>query len=317
MTAAAPLAERARALFARTQDEICTAVERLDGGRFHEDVWEHRPTSGPGGGGGTTRVIAGGALVEKGGVNLSALTGELSPRLADRLGVAPQTFYAAGISVVLHPQSPMIPAVHLNLRYLELRGATPTGPRRAWFGGGADLTPFYLFEDDARHFHLCLKRACDAYDPTAYGQFKPACDAYFFLRHRGEARGVGGIFFDYLDQEHERSLALAGEVARAFLDAWPTIATRRRSESWGEAERAWQLVRRGRYVEFNLIHDRGTLFGLETEGRTESILISLPPLVRWDYDHAPDPGSREAALVDVLRHPCDWAGSGLDVAAGS
>ncbi len=287
------------------QDEICAAVERLDGGRFREDVWEYRPTTGSGDGGGTTRVLADGACIEKGGVNLSSITGDLSAKLAERLSVAPQPFYATGISVVLHPQSPMIPTVHLNLRYLELGG--PSAPRRAWFGGGADLTPYYLFEPDVRQFHVGLKEACEAYEPGAYRRFKQACDSYFFLPHRGEARGVGGIFFDYLDQDRERSLTLVHDVARAFLAAWPAIAERRRGEAWGERERAWQLVRRGRYVEFNLIHDRGTLFGLETEGRTESILISLPPVVHWRYDHVPEPGSREAALVDVLRQPREWA----------
>jgi coproporphyrinogen III oxidase len=292
-----PLADRARALFARLQDEICAAIERLDGGRFHEDVWIY----GAGSGGGRTRVLAEGALIEKGGVSLSAIEGRLSPKLAERLRVDAQPFYATGISLVLHPRSPMVPIVHLNLRFLALDEA-----RRAWFGGGSDLTPCYLFEDDARWFHACLKRACDRYDETAYVRFKRACDEYFFLRHRGEARGIGGIFFDYLEHDLERGLVLADDVGHAFLEAWPAIAERRRSEPWGEAEREWQLVRRGRYVEFNLIHDRGTLFGLETEGRTESILMSLPPLVRWVYDHHPAPGSREAALLDVLRRPVEW-----------
>jgi coproporphyrinogen III oxidase len=195
----------------------------------------------------------------------------------------------------------MVPTVHLNLRFLELAEA-----QRAWFGGGSDLTPCYLFEQDARSFHASLKHACERYDPAAYPRFKHACDEYFYLRHRGEARGIGGIFFDYLEHDLERTLVLVEDVGRAFLESWPAIAERRRAEPWGEAERDWQLVRRGRYVEFNLIHDRGTLFGLETEGRTESILMSLPPLVRWVYDHHPAPGSREASLLEVLRHPVDW-----------
>ena len=300
MPRAEPLADRARDLFARLQDEICAAIERLDGGRFHEDAWDYRPRASRGSGGGRTRVLADGALIEKGGVNLSTISGELSPKLAERLHVPAQPFHATGISVVLHPRSPMVPTVHLNLRFLEL------GAARAWFGGGADLTPCYLFEDDARWFHACLRQACERYEAGAYVRFKRACDDYFFLRHRGEARGIGGIFFDYLEHDLDRGLGLVHDVGRAFLEAWPVIAERRRGEPWGEAERAWQLVRRGRYVEFNLIHDRGTLFGLETEGRTESILMSLPPLVRWVYDHHPVPGSREAAFLDVLRHPVDW-----------
>ena len=304
-----PLADRAHALFARLQDEICSEIERIDGGRFREDPWQYLPTTGRGAGGGRTRILTDGALIEKGGVNLSAIEGELSPRLAERLRVTAQPFYATGVSLVLHPQSPMVPTVHLNLRYLELRGEEGDGPRRAWFGGGSDLTPYYLFEEDARQFHASLKPACDAYEPGAYARFKRACDEYFFLRHRGEARGVGGVFFDYLERDLERALGLVRDVGHAFCEAWPPIAERRRVEAWGEAERAWQLVRRGRYVEFNLIHDRGTLFGLETEGRTESILMSLPPLVRWVYDHNPPAASREAALVDVLRHPREWMGS--------
>ncbi len=300
MSQAEPLADRAHQLFSQLQDEICAAVERLDGGRFREDVWEYRPTSGRGSGGGRTRVLADGPLIEKGGVNLSSLEGELSPKLADRLQVDAQPFYAAGVSVVLHPRSPMVPIVHLNLRYLELGG------KRAWFGGGSDLTPCYLFEEDAREFHASLKRACERYERGAYTRFKRACDDYFFVRHRGETRGVGGIFFDYLERDLERVLRLVEDVGEAFLEGWPVIAERRRNEPWGDAERTWQLVRRGRYVEFNLIQDRGTLFGLETEGRTESVLMSLPPLASWVYDHTPPPGSREAALLAVLRHPIDW-----------
>jgi coproporphyrinogen III oxidase len=309
----ASLADRARALFTRLQDEICAEVERLDGGRFREDVWDYRPAGGTGLGGGRTRILADSVLIEKGGVNLSALEGQLSPRIAERLRVAAQPFFATGVSLVLHPRSPMVPTVHLNLRYIELRGAGESERPRAWFGGGSDLTPFYLYEEDAREFHRALSRACEAYEVGAYSRFKQACDEYFYLPHRGEARGIGGIFFDYLARDPDRALELAQGVGRAFLEAWPAIAERRRGETWGEAEREWQLIRRGRYVEFNLIHDRGTLFGLETEGRTESILMSLPPVVRWAYDHRPAEGSREAALLEVLRHPREWVDSARGV----
>ncbi len=291
--------DRAHELFARLQDEICGALEKLDGkARFREDRWKNAAGTG----GGVTRVIAAGDVFEKGGVNLSAVGGELSDKLAERLNVSKQPFFATGISLVLHPASPMVPTVHMNVRYLEMLGA-----QRAWFGGGADLTPYYLFAEDAAHFHGCLKAACDRHDPDCYPRFKRDCDDYFYLPHRQEARGVGGIFFDYLDRDLERVFELVGDVGRAFLPAYLPIVERRLREPWSERQRRWQLIRRGRYVEFNLIHDRGTLFGLETGGRTESILISLPPVVHWAYDDKPEAGSREAALLDALRNPTDWA----------
>ena len=212
----------------------------------------------------------------------------------------PQQLFATGISLVLHPSSPMIPAVHMNLRYLELANGD------TWFGGGSDLTPYYLFEEDARHFHQTLKNVCDKHDKTSYLRFKQSCDEYFFLKHRSETRGIGGIFFDYQREDHEKIFPFVQDAGNAFLESYLPIVKRRTTELWGKKEKEWQLIRRGRYVEFNLLYDRGTLFGLETNGRTESILMSLPPEVSWQYDHHPQAGSREAALENILRHPISW-----------
>ncbi len=288
-------AETAR-IAAALQAELCEALERLDGSaRFSTDRWER-----PGGGGGVSRVLQGGAVLEKAGVNVSDVHGPIPSPLAARLGAEGGTFGAAGLSVVVHPRSPMVPTAHVNVRFVA-RGGT------GGFGGGADLTPCYLFEEDCVHFHRVLRALCERHLPGRHAALKRAADGYFFLPHRGEHRGVGGIFFDDLDAEPERALALVSELPRAFLDAWLPIAERRGRLPWGEAERRWQEIRRGRYVEFNLVLDRGTLFGLETGGRTESILMSLPPRVRFPYDHRPAPGSREAALLEVLRAPRDWA----------
>lgn len=299
------LRRRVDAFLLELQDDLCRALERVDGQeRFREDRWQRAS-----GGGGVTRVISGGAVFEKGGVNLSSLRGELGPSIAQRLQVEPRPFFASGVSLVLHPESPLVPTVHMNVRYLELPAHGSAGAR-AWFGGGADLTPHYLFEEDAVHFHRCLQRACDRHAAGDYSRFKQWCDDYFRLTHRDEGRGVGGIFFDYLADDLEQAFALVQEVGRAFGEAYLPIVERRASLPWTPRHRAWQSLRRGRYVEFNLIYDRGTLFGLETGGRTESILISLPPQARWVYDHRPEPGSAEAALIDVLRRPVDWAARG-------
>ncbi len=294
--------------FVELQETVCAGLEELDpSAPLREDRWNHRPDKGPGTGGGITRTLAAGELFEKGGVNFSKVTGRLNERLAARLGVPVGNFFAAGVSLVIHPQSPMVPIVHMNVRYLELFGDddAPT-PTRAWFGGGADLTPAYLFEEDAVHFHRCWKTVCDRHDPEYYGRFKKRCDEYFCLPHRNEARGVGGIFFDYLEHAPERTFAFVRDVGNGFLESYAPIVRRRAAEPWSEAEKDWQRIRRGRYVEFNLIHDRGTLFGLETGGRTEAILISMPPVASWVYDHEPEPGSREARLLEVLRQPRDW-----------
>jgi coproporphyrinogen III oxidase len=288
--------ERARDFFAALQQQISDALVALDGfANSREDRWTHDV----GDGGGVSRVLAGGKLFEKAGVNLADVRGRLTERLAARLEVAPQEFRATGISLVVHPLSPLVPTVHMNLRFIALSD-------RAWFGGGSDLTPYYLFDEDVVHFHTVYKSACDAHDPGYYPRFKKWCDEYFRNTHRDESRGVGGIFFDYLGDDLESTFAFVQDVGRAFLESYTPIVERRRAEPWWDREREWQLIRRGRYVEFNLVHDRGTLFGLETKGRTESILMSLPPLVRWVYDHQPEAGSREAALLEVLREPRDW-----------
>ena len=276
------------------QDRICAELERVDGGgKFREDAWQRE-----GGGGGRTRVIEEGALFEKGGVNFSEVHGELSAEAARGMPGEGTRFYATGISLVLHPRSPMVPTVHANFRYLEKGDAW-------WFGGGADLTPYYLFREDAVHFHRTWKAACDRHAPDAYAKFKDECDRYFFLPHRGETRGIGGIFFDYQRGDFESLLQFVSGCGDAFLPAYVPIAERRKSEPFGDREREWQLFRRGRYVEFNLLYDRGTVFGLRTGGRVESILMSLPPRVRWGYDITPAPGSHEAELVANLRAQ-DW-----------
>jgi coproporphyrinogen III oxidase len=278
------------------QDGLVAALEGADGtGRFARDSWER-----PGGGGGTTRVLADGALLEKAGVNVSRVQGKVPPRMAARLPGDGDDFAAVGLSLVLHPRNPWVPTTHANVRLLA-RGS------KAWFGGGADLTPYYLFEEDAAHFHQEFRGACERYQPGSYPAFKRTCDEYFYLPHRAEHRGVGGIFFEDLGGDPWRELAFVEDVGRTFSRAYLPILERRRVLSFGERERTWQEIRRGRYVEFNLLHDRGTVFGLETGGRTESILMSLPPVVRWRYDHHPEPQSAEARLLEVIRTPRDWA----------
>jgi len=286
---------RMEALARALQDELCAAVERLDGkARFREDLWTRE-----GGGGGRTRVLEDGAVFERAGVAFSAVHGQLPEAFARRLQGEGRSFHATGVSLVFHPQSPLVPAVHANFRFIH-QGA------KAWFGGGADLTPYYLEEEDARHFHRTLKEACDRHDPAYYPRFKKACDDYFVVRHRGERRGVGGVFFEDMGGDLERELSFVQDAGRAFLPAYVPIVERRRGLPFTDAQRAWQEIRRGRYVEFNLVYDRGTTFGLETSGRAESILMSMPPRVRWVYDHRPDEGSPEARLLEVLRSPRDW-----------
>ena len=282
--------------FRHAQDDICATLEVLDGqAKFQEDIWER-----PGGGGGRTRVLAGGRLFEKGGVNFSSVHGEMTLEYAKQLPGEGTAFQATGISLVLHPDNPMVPTVHANFRYL-------TKGQSWWFGGGADLTPYYPFREDVIHFHRTWKDVCGRHAaPVDYDRFKQWCDEYFFLPHRQEPRGVGGIFFDYLEGNFTQLFAFVKEAAAAFLTAYVPIAERRRGEPFTREQKEWQLHRRGRYAEFNLIYDRGTLFGLKTQGRTESILMSLPPQVRWTYDYHPAPGSREAKLLDFLQ-PRDWA----------
>lgn len=289
------LKSRAQEFFARLQDQICQALEMADGqARFREDLWERE-----GGGGGRTRVIENGALFEKAGVNFSAVHGVMTEAMAAKLGRDGESeFFATGVSLVLHPHNPYVPTVHANFRFLEMGAAK-------WFGGGSDLTPYYPYREDVIHFHRTLKQACDHHDTAYYTHFKQWCDEYFFIKHRHETRGVGGIFFDYLKDDLERVFAFVREAGEAFLPAYLPIVERRRDQSYGEREREFQLIRRGRYAEFNLVYDRGTTFGLETKGRTESILMSLPPLARWAYDYQPTPGTPEAEAWEYFK-PQDW-----------
>lgn len=278
------------------QDAITERLVDLDGTRFQEDVWQR-----PGGGGGRTRVLADGGLFERAGVNFSEVHGEFNEELASSLPGEGREFFATGMSLVLHPANPRVPTVHANFRYIERSGAW-------WFGGGADLTPYCLYEEDVRHFHEVWRQACDRHDSEYYSRFKKWCDEYFYLPHRKETRGVGGIFFDHLTGDRDAIFAFWRDVGAAFLDSYIPIVERRQDEAPSEEERRFQLLRRGRYVEFNLMYDRGTVFGLRTDGRIESILMSLPPLVRWEYDVRWPAGSPQAELLDVLQHPRDWLG---------
>jgi len=283
------------------QDRVCSALEDMDGrGRFRCDRWERAE-----GGGGQSRVLLDGALLEQGGVNFSHVSGRSMPASATqhRPQLAGAAFEAMGLSLVLHPRNPYVPTTHMNVRYFVAE--SPGGEPIWWFGGGFDLTPCYPFDEDVLHWHRVARAACD--NAERYARHKAWCDEYFFLRHRGETRGIGGLFFDDLsDGGFDACFAYQRRVGDAFLDGYLPIVERRRRLSYGDRERNFQLYRRGRYVEFNLVYDRGTLFGLQSGGRTEAILMSLPPLVRWEYDWRPEPGSAEERLyLDYLR-PRDW-----------
>ena len=284
--------------FRGLQDQIASAIERLDGGQpFHEDSWERE-----GGGGGRSRVLANGRVFEKAGVNFSNVFGEMSDEFARQLPGEGTRFTATGVSLVLHPWSPFIPTVHANFRFL-------TKGDGWWFGGGADLTPYYPYREDVVHFHRTWRDVCERHAAVAdHAKMKQDCDRYFFLPHRNEPRGVGGIFFDGLGGDFEAILAFVRDAGESFLPAYVPIVERRAGLTWTESHRQFQEYRRGRYVEFNLLYDRGTLFGLKTGGRIESILMSLPPSVRYVYDWHPEPGSPEAALYDHFLPPRDWAG---------
>ena len=291
-----------RAWLASLQETLVEAIERADGaGRFSRDAWQR-----PGGGGGESRVLRDGALIEQGGINFSEVSGASLPASAthDRPALAGAPFTAMGVSLVLHPKNPHVPTTHMNLRFFA---AEPAGAAPAWwFGGGFDLTPFYPVREDVLHWHRTAREACAAL-PGSYEKYKAWCDRYFFLPHRNETRGVGGLFFDDLSApSFEACFAFARAVGEAFPRAWLPIAARRRATPFGERERAFQLLRRGRYVEFNLVYDRGTLFGLQSGGRTESILMSLPPRAEWRYDWRPEPGSAEARLYSDFLRPRDW-----------
>ena len=287
------------------QDKICNDLETIDGAAvFREDLWER-----PGGGGGRTRVIENGSVFEKGGVNTSVVHGDLPESMQAYFGVGEAQFFACGLSLVIHPQNPHVPTVHANWRYFEMYNKQGEIVDQ-WFGGGQDLTPYYLYEEDASHFHEVCKQACDSSHPEFYANYKKRCDEYFYNSHRGEARGIGGLFFDYLRPDEEQSLEdwynFVTAIGDSFLQAYTPIVKRRKKLDFTQDQRNWQEIRRGRYVEFNLVHDKGTLFGLRTKGRIESILMSLPPKVQWQYDHHPAEGSEEAKLLEVLKSPKDW-----------
>lgn len=287
------------------QNQITSKLEAVDEeAKFKEDVWER-----PEGGGGKTRVIENGNVFEKGGVNISAVYGKLPKSMQSYFNVGDVDFYACGLSLVIHPKNPMVPTVHANWRYFEMYNQNGEIVDQ-WFGGGQDLTPYYLFEEDAKHFHLTCKNACDKHNQKFYPEFKAKCDDYFYNTHRNEARGIGGLFFDYCKASKKMSMEnwynFVTEVGDSFLDAYVPIVEKRKNLSYKKENRDWQEIRRGRYVEFNLVHDKGTLFGLKTNGRIESILMSLPPHVQWVYDHHPNKGSEEDKLLNVLKHPKDW-----------
>lgn len=289
------------------QSHIVESLEAFDGKPFHRDEWQR-----PGGGGGVTRVIEEGHFLERGGVNFSHVFGQSLPPSASahRPDLAGKGFEAMGVSLVFHPRNPYCPTVHMNVRFF-IAGAAEENPVW-WFGGGMDLTPYYPFEEDVRHFHAqCRDAVLPFGGMDEYQRLKHWCDDYFFLKHRNEARGVGGLFFDDLGADGQRSFddcfALTQSVGNAFLPAWLPVAEKRRDTPFGERERDFQAYRRGRYVEFNLVFDRGTLFGLQSGGRTESILMSLPPIVKWRYDWQPEAGSPEARLYDEFLKPRDWA----------
>ncbi|PPL04879.1 oxygen-dependent coproporphyrinogen oxidase [Parapedobacter indicus] len=287
--------------YKQIQDEICQALERLDGkASFVEELWTRE-----GGGGGRTRILQNGAVIEKGGVNFSAVHGVLPEAVKHAFQVGEQDFFATGVSIVLHPNHPFIPIIHMNIRYFELNDQV------RWFGGGIDLTPHYVQRDDAAYFHRQLKDICDRYDPSFYPEFKAFADRYFYIKHRGETRGVGGVFYDRLTPE-KKNLSWEGifdfscALGEGFAPMYVELVNRNRHRKFSETNKQWQYLRRGRYVEFNLVYDAGTKFGLETNGRIESILMSLPPHAGWTYDFKPKPDSAEAETVSWLRQGVDW-----------
>ncbi len=297
--------EQVAETYQHIQDEICRALEEADGaGRFEEDLWTR-----DGGGGGRTRILQNGAVIEKGGVNFSAVHGTLPETVKKALGVQEDQFFATGVSIVLHPNHPLVPIIHMNIRYFELN------EKVRWFGGGIDLTPHYVVAEQARFFHRSLKAVCDEYAGDWYSRFKTWADDYFYIPHRQETRGIGGIFFDKLNPEStsldwETLFAFSQSVGRAFAGIYTELMQMNRNLPFTEAQKKWQFQRRSRYVEFNLVNDSGTRFGLETNGRTESILMSLPPQANWVYQFHPELGSDEEATLNWLKKGIDWVGAG-------
>lgn len=287
------------------QDTITSKLEAIDGkATFQEDIWKR-----PEGGGGRTRVIQNGNVFEKGGVNISGVHGNLPNSMQAYFGVKDAVFFACGLSLVLHPKNPMVPTAHGNWRYFEMYNKNGDIVDQ-WFGGGQDLTPYYLFDEDAKHFHQVCKSACDKHSLDFYPKYKKRCDEYFYNSHRNEARGIGGLFFDYCKKSESMTMQnwydFVTDVGDSFLEAFVPIVEKRKELDYSKEQRDWQEIRRGRYVEFNLVHDKGTLFGLKTNGRIESILMSLPPQVQWVYDHHPAEGSEEEKLIKVLQEPKNW-----------
>jgi coproporphyrinogen III oxidase len=298
-----PDIEKVKQYLLKLQDNICQTLELVDGkGNFVEDNWQREL-----GGGGRTRVLTGGNVIEQGGVNFSHVFGGKLPESATaaRPELAGRSFQAVGVSLVIHPNNPFVPTTHANVRFFiaDKLGEAPVW----WFGGGFDLTPFYPFHEDVVHWHSVANKLCQPFGDNVYPDYKKWCDDYFYLKHRDETRGVGGLFFDDLNKQgFEKSFKFMQAVGNGFLDAYVPIVEKRKDIPFGQKERDFQLYRRGRYVEFNLVHDRGTLFGLQTGGRTESILMSMPPLVRWEYCYEPEPESKEADLYANYLHPRQW-----------
>lgn len=283
------------------QNEITSGLEALDGqSTFEEELWQRE-----GGGGGRTRIIQQGNILEKGGVNFSAVHGKLPEPIRKSFGVEEDDFFATGVSIVIHPNNPWVPIIHMNIRYFEL------GEEVRWFGGGIDLTPHYIVEDDARFFHQQMKDVCDRHHDSFYTEFKAWADRYFYIKHRQETRGIGGVFYDKLTPEktsltNEQLFAFSCDLGRTFVPTYTELVNRNRHKEFSQTEKEWQLLRRGRYVEFNLVYDAGTRFGLETNGRIESILMSLPAQANWAYDFKPEAGSKEEETLSFLKKEINW-----------
>ncbi|HWW37695.1 oxygen-dependent coproporphyrinogen oxidase [Pedobacter sp.] len=287
--------------YKQIQDEICLALEQADGAsKFEEEIWNRE-----GGGGGRTRILQNGNVIEKGGVNFSAVHGKLPDAVKKAFNVQNDEFFATGVSIVMHPKNPFVPIIHMNIRYFEMDEQT------RWFGGGIDLTPHYVIDTDARFFHHLLKQTCDRFDPSFYNKFKQQADDYFFIKHREETRGVGGIFYDRLKPENtglsfDELLNFSAEVGNTFAPVYTELIDRNRDKEYTEQEQEWQYIRRSRYAEFNLVYDSGTKFGLETNGRIESILMSLPPLAKWIYNFQPEENTPEADTLSKLKKGINW-----------
>jgi len=299
--------EQVTADYKQIQDEICAALELADGSaKFEEEQWERE-----GGGGGRTRVIQNGDIFEKGGVNFSAVHGQLPDTMKKALKVEQDDFFATGISIVIHPNHPMVPIIHMNIRYFEMPSSFGVGQQPVrWFGGGIDLTPHYVIEEDARYFHAYLKSVCGVYNLDFYNRFKLWADDYFYIKHRNETRGIGGIFYDRLTATNDLSwdniFEFSKALGRSFIPIYTELVKRNRDKPFTEEQQLWQYQRRSRYTEFNLVYDAGTKFGLETNGRIESILMSLPPTAKWVYNYQAQPGSEEEKTLGLLKKGINW-----------